>query len=198
MLVKIIDLNDESVMNEFLIKMNTAFKERVSKKILYTEITLNDLRKKTFKYALCIYKNSDMVAGVCIFKDERYESNAVLIKHLWVSSAHKRQGIADYLLKKIEGLETLDDTNIISLSVANIYLPAVRLYKKNGYKSIKIHANIPNTFYLIEMMKTLGMYRFPLIKRYYSLIKTWLKFIVLYRKDSSPTILNRKIYEKRK
>ena len=82
--------------------------------------------------------------------------------------------------------------------MANIYLPAVHLYRKNGFKDLIIYANIPRTYYFIRMIKEVGTYKFSERKRLYMLIKSAIIFKILYKRDSSPTMINKMIYGKEK
>ena len=97
-------------------------------------------------------------------------------------------------LDEIENIALKDGRELLQLNVANIYLPAVHLYRKRGFKNLMIYANVPKTYYFIRMIKPIGDYKFAENRRVYKLIKSTVK--ILYKKDSSPTILNKMLYSR--
>lgn len=95
---------------------------------------------------------------------------------------------------EIEKIAIQNDVKILQLNVANIYFPAVCLYKKSGFKNLMIYANVPKTYYFIRMIKSIGGYNFPEWRRIFKLVKSLIIFKILYKKDSSPTWINKCIY----
>lgn len=109
----------------------------------------------------------------------------------------QKQGVGSLLMRSIEDIALKNDRELLQLNVANIYHPAVYLYKKSGFKNFMIYANIPQTYYFVRMIKAIGEYKFPESKRLYELTKSIIKFKILYKKDSSPTIVNKLIYRQK-
>ena len=120
------------------------------------------------------------------------------VGHVWTMTSYQKQGIGSFLMKAVEDIALQNGSELLQLNVANIYLPAVHLYKKSGFKNLMIYANVPQTYYFIRMIKAIGNYKFPEGKRIYILIKSIIIFKILFKRDSSPTFVNKKIYTRLK
>ena len=118
------------------------------------------------------------------------------VGHVWTMTSCQKQGVGSFLMKEIENTALKDGRELLQLNVANIYLPAVHLYRKRGFKNLMIYANVPKTYYFIRMIKPIGDYKFAENRRVYKLIKSTVIFKILYKKDSSPTILNKMLYSR--
>lgn len=194
MYVKKIENYEE--MKQWLEGLNQAFKNRSSEKIPYKEVTIDEIVINGNNIVLGAYNESNkLVGGLCIYYSIEYNDvKTATTTHQWTMSSCKRQGVGSFLLKEAANIAIQDGRDLIQGNVASAYLPTVNMVKKNGYKAIMIYANIPKTYYFIRMIKPIGNYRFSERKRLFELIKSTVIFKILYKKDSSPTIINRMVY----
>lgn len=116
------------------------------------------------------------------------------VGYVWTMTSYQKQGIGSFLMKAVEDIALQNGSQLLQLNVANIYLPAVHLYKKSGFKNLMIYANVPQTYYFVRMIKAIGNYKFPEGMRIFELIKSMIIFKVLYKRDSSPTFVNKMLY----
>lgn len=194
MYVKKID--DEEELKLWVTELNYSFKRRSSERILYKEVAKEDIIINSNNIILGVYDDVDRLLGgghisYCI---EYNDVKTAKIGYVWTMTSHQGQGVGNFLMKEIEDIALKNERELLQLNVANIYLPAVYLYRKRGFKNLMIYANVPQTYYFIRMIKAIGKYKFPESKRLYELIKSIIKFKILYKKDSSPTIVNKMIY----
>ena len=122
-----------------------------------------------------------------------FDLKGARIYHVWTDVNYRKKGIAIMLMEKAEQICNLSECEIMVLNVANIYNPAVRLYKKVGFKEFRIIANLPKTFYLIQMIKQIKGEKISKKRQRVEWIISKVKFRILYKTDSSPTFVN-KIY----
>lgn len=192
-------LNNSDSLNKFVRKMNQSFKARSTEKIPYQQIFIDDIRKKN-GIVLGAYDDKNLlVGGLCIEFIVYPNLKLARIYHVWTDLNFQKKGIAFLLMNRAEEICILSGCAIMVLNVANIYIPAVNLYKKVGFKEYKIFANLPKTFYLIQMIKPIDGSIISEKKRRIEWIKSKIKFKIFFRNDSSPTIVNRlyfKIFSK--
>lgn len=180
--VKQIDGDD---LTKWIQGVNAAFKSRESERIPYEPITLENIIKMNRICFACLDESGAMVGGLSF----EYNSDLRLatIGQVWVLPEKQGKGISDYILQYIERYSRRLNAMSIQLNVANIYKPAVNLYKKHGFKAAEIYANIPGTYYLIHMIKNI----YPSsslsgLKRNVILFKSKIIFHFLFKSDSSP------------
>lgn len=185
--------------NEFklwLKELNRSFKCRSTENIPYEKITKEDIRMDKNDIIIGVYNDiGDLLGGACISYCMEYRDiKTARISRVWTSVNYQNRGVGKFLMEEIEKRALQRGVELIQLNVANIYFPAVHLYEKSGFKKLKIYANIPHTYYFVRMIKAIGKYNFPERKRIYELIKSTIIFKTLYKKDSSPTLVNKIIY----
>ncbi|WP_449075548.1 GNAT family N-acetyltransferase [Ruminococcus sp.] len=182
--------NNESL-ELFIRKMNQSFKERSTEKIPYQPISKSDIKDGII---LGAYTSSEeLIGGLCIEFIPYFDLKGARIYHVWTDVNYRKKGIAIMLMEKAEQICNLYECEIMVLNVANIYNPAVRLYKKVGFKEFRIIANLPKTFYLIQMIKQIKGEKISKKRQRVEWIISKVKFRILYKTDSSPTFIH-KIY----
>lgn len=197
MYVKKIDNYDE--ISLWIAEHNQAFKNRRSTNIPYKEVKRENLIIDSNNSILGVYNNDQLLGGAYISYCIGYGNvKNVKVGHVWIEPRYQKRGVGSFLIEEIENIALQDGRELLQLNVANIYLPAVHLYRKNGFKDLIIYANIPRTYYFIRMIKEVGTYKFSERKRLYMLIKSAIIFKILYKRDSSPTMINKMIYGKEK
>lgn len=178
-------LKDEKQINDWLKGMNNAFKKRSSKNIPYEEKKI-DLNTADINI-LGLYNDVDiLVGGASISYEMENNTKICKIHDVWIDTNLQSKGLGLVLMKKIEEEALKEQACILLLNVSNIYIPAVSLYKKAGFKNYMIYANVPKTYYFIRMIKPIGGYRFSNFKRINKLILSKIKFKILFSKDSTP------------
>lgn len=119
------------------------------------------------------------------------------MKHIWIRTDEQGNGYADLLMCGAEkSLEKLG-ARYIYLSVANCYKPAVCLYQKHGFKKLGVTANVPKTYYFIDMVKSIPPHRYSEYKRIMKLVISEIKFRLLFDEQSTPRRLHGVLYGKR-
>ena len=193
---KKVHMNDKANIEIYLKNLNIAYKDRSNEHIPFEEITLKEFMESGFDYCIVLYDNY-ICAGACIRNCK--ESNVLVTKinYLWVHPDRKRKGLGNLLIKKIIEDAIQNCNNMIQLNVASNYKPAVNLYKKNGFKTLLVYANIPKTYHFIRMIKTIEPFKYSWIKRWLSLVKSKIIFSILYKSDSSPRMIKRLLYGKK-
>lgn len=191
-LKKIVE-NEE--VNLWISELNKSFKNRSSANIPYKEVKSQDIVIDNNNMILGIYDDANkLLGGASLSYCMEYNNvKTAKVGHVWTMTSYQKQGIGSFLMKEVENIALQNGSELLQLNVANIYLPAVHLYKKNGFKNLMIYANVPQTYYFIRMIKAIGNYKFPEGKRIYELIRSIIIFKVLYKRDSSPTFIH-KIY----
>lgn len=194
-LKKIVE-NEE--LNLWISELNKSFKNRSSTNIPYKEVKSKDIVIDNNNMILGIYNDANkLLGGVSISYCMEYNNvKTAEVGHVWTMTSYQKQGIGSFLMKEVEDIALQNGSELLQLNVANIYLPAVHLYKKSGFKNLMIYANVPQTYYFIRMIKAIGNYKFPEGKRIYELIRSIIIFKALYKRDSSPTFVNKMLYTK--
>lgn len=182
--------NNESL-ELFIRKMNQSFKERSTEKIPYQPILKSDIKDGIILGAYA--SPEELIGGLCIEFIPYFDLKGARIYHVWTDVNYRKKEIATMLMEKAEQICNLSECEIMVLNVANIYNPAVRLYKKVGFKEYRIIANLPKTFYLIQMIKQIKGEKISKKKQRVEWIISKVKFRILYKTDSSPTFIH-KIY----
>lgn len=191
-LKKIVE-NEE--VNLWISELNKSFKNRSLANIPYKEVKSKDIVIDN-TVILGIYNDANKLLGgaslsYCI---EYNNVKTAKVGHVWTMTSYQKQGIGSFLMKAVEDIALQNGSELLQLNVANIYLPAVHLYKKSGFKKLMIYANVPQTYYFVRMIKAIGNYKFPEGMRIFELIKSMIIFKVLYKRDSSPTFVNKMLY----
>ena len=194
-LKKIVE-NEE--VNLWISELNKSFKNRSSANIPYKEVKSKDIVIDNNNIILGIYNDANkLLGGASLSYCMEYNNvKTAKVGHVWTMTSYQKQGIGSFLMKEIEDIALQNGSELLQLNVANIYLPAVHLYKKSGFKNLMIYANVPQTYYFIRMIKAIGNYKFPEGKRIYELIRSIIIFKALYKRDSSPTFVHKMLYIK--
>ncbi len=192
-LKKIIE-NEE--VNLWISELNKSFKNRSSANIPYKEVKSKDIVIDNNNVILGIYNDANkLLGGASLSYCMEYNNvKTAKVGHVWTMTSYQKQGIGSFLMKAVEDIALQNGSQLLQLNVANIYLPAVHLYKKSGFKNLMIYANVPQTYYFVRMIKAIGNYKFPEGMRIFELIKSMIIFKVLYKRDSSPTFVNKMLY----
>lgn len=194
-LKKIVE-NEE--LNLWISELNKSFKNRSSANIPYKEVKSKDIVIDNNNIILGIYNDANkLLGGASLSYCMEYNNvKTAKVGHVWTMTSYQKQGIGSFLMKEVEDIALQNGSELLQLNVANIYLPAVHLYKKSGFKNLMIYANVPQTYYFIRMIKAIGNYKFPEGKRIYELIRSIIIFKALYKRDSSPTFVHKMLYIK--
>lgn len=192
-LKKIVE-NEE--VNLWISELNKSFKNRSSANIPYKEVKSKDIVIDNNNVILGIYNDANkLLGGASLSYCMEYNNvKTAKVGHVWTMTSYQKQGIGSFLMKAVEDIALQNGSELLQLNVANIYLPAVHLYKKSGFKNLMIYANVPQTYYFVRMIKAIGNYKFPEGMRIFELIKSMIIFKVLYKRDSSPTFVNKMLY----
>ena len=194
MYLKKIVKNEE--VNLWISELNKSFKNRSSANIPYKEVKSKDIVIDNNNVILGIYNDANkLLGGASLSYCMEYNNvKTAKVGHVWTMTSYQKQGIGSFLMKAVEDIALQNGSELLQLNVANIYLPAVHLYKKSGFKNLMIYANVPQTYYFVRMIKSIGNYKFPEDMRIFELIKSMIIFKVLYKRDSSPTFVNKMLY----
>ena len=193
-------ITENAELNLWISELNKSFKNRSLANIPYKEVKSKDIVIDNNNIILGIYNDANkLLGGASLSYCMEYNNvKTAKVGHVWTMTSYQEQGIGSFLMKKVEDIALQNGIELLQLNVANIYLPAVHLYKKSGFKNLMIYANAPQTYYFIRMIKEIGNYRFPESKRICTLIKSIVIFKILFKKDSSPTFVNKKVYTRLK
>ncbi len=193
-------ITENAELNLWISELNKSFKNRSLANIPYKEVKSKDIVIDNNNIILGIYNDANkLLGGASLSYCMEYNNvKTAKVGHVWTMTSYQKQGIGSFLMKKVEDIALQNGIELLQLNVANIYLPAVHLYKKSGFKNLMIYANAPQTYYFIRMIKEIGNYRFPESKRICTLIKSIVIFKILFKKDSSPTFVNKKVYTRLK
>ena len=186
-------ITENAELNLWISELNKSFKNRSLANIPYKEVKSEDIVIDNNNIILGIYNDANkLLGGASLSYCMEYNNvKTAKVGHVWTMTSYQKQGIGSFLMKKVEDIALQNGIELLQLNVANIYLPAVHLYKKSGFKNLMIYANAPQTYYFIRMIKEIGNYRFPESKRICTLIKSIVIFKILFKKDSSPTFVNK-------
>lgn len=95
------------------------------------------------------YYKDNILAGIISY---RISQNVLDIHRVAVHPLFFKMGIADKLINFVEGLER--NTNKIVVCTGKKNIPAISLYKKNGYKE-KNDIEVSKDFYITEFEKVI-------------------------------------------
>ena len=182
---------------QFVHGMNQAFMARADDHIPYKKTDLEEFKCRMNENSVCfgLYENTELIGGLVA---RTKENSSATISHVWISTGLQNMGGGTTLLRGAEPELRNMGYKYLYLSAANCYQPAVRLYKKLGFRPIGITANVPNTFYFLDMVKAIGPYKYPEGRRLLQLAVSCVKFRALFDKYSTPNFLHRLIYGKGK
>lgn len=189
-------ITENAELNLWISELNKSFKNRSSANIPYKEVKSKDIVIDNNNVILGIYNDANkLLGGASLSYCMEYNNvKTAKVGHVWTMTSYQKQGIGSFLMKAVEDIALQNGSQLLQLNVANIYLPAVHLYKKSGFKNLMIYANVPQTYYFVRMIKAIGNYKFPEGMRIFELIKSMIIFKVLYKRDSSPTFVNKMLY----
>lgn len=186
---------------KFVDGLNLANYMRCNEKIPYVENQIDTFYNKIIdsKYVLvgAVDSDGDIIGGAsCVCKKEG-DLRLAIVRNVWVHPNYQGKGIAKLIVRFLIAYLTVRDISYIRLNVANIYMPAVNLYRKEGFLPMKIIANTPGTYFFVQMIKPLNKCSCLLRKRYITLGVSWIKFNFLFKKDSTPRGIHKILYGKK-
>ena len=179
--------------NVFLQKANEAYLARSSEAIPFKPLSLEDIKGN--EQIFIVIDAGEIVAGCSIAP---MQSSVVRLQHVWTDIAKTRKGYASFLVDEVEKVVREQGNLQLKLGVIANYKPAYDLYKKKGWKPYALVANQPKIFCTICMVKYLGnvgKFKFDCKRRLKYLVSK-IKFFMLFKKDSTPTLLYNLIYKK--
>lgn len=86
----------------------------------------------------CLISKEDMINGVLVFD---YIYDRIELNYLVVEKKFRKRGIAQSLLGELFEFSKRNNIKNITLEVNKNNIPAINLYKKNGFKYIAIRKN---------------------------------------------------------
>lgn len=173
--------------------VNLAFEARSGERIPFEPETMGSFLKKYHQgYGFFAIFNSENMVGGLMFNDMG-EGNTKISK-VWVGPEYQGNDLAKKMLLAAEDHLRTAGVRFVYLSVANIYQPAYQLYKKCGYQKIGITANVPETYYFVDMIKPLTDKVFPKKKRIRRYAVSWIKFHLLFDKYSTPNFIHKLLF----
>ena len=96
--------------------------------------------------------------------------------------------LLDYLIQYVSSNH--NEIEYLQLIVGSVWKNAISLYKKLGFKIIKVEAHLPRTYYLITMVLNInGKYGY--INGIKLFIRSYFIFKLFYKKDSSPSVIGK-------
>lgn len=176
---------------------NEAFKNRSSDRIPYGKIKAEGFFDEPGKRVFGLLSDEkELIGGMCIVSSKSGKLKTAKIKTVWVAPMRQNSGAGTFLINQAEKIACDGGAQILLLDVANIYMPAVHLYKKCGFKKYQVYANVPGTYYFIRMIKITDKRAFSEAKRICKLVKSSIVFWLLYKEDSSQTWFNKSVYKR--
>lgn len=185
-------LEDHDI-TSFIEGMNRANKERASERIPYKELTIAEAADEFKRNTECfgLFRNGNLIGGLLVgYKPHK----TVFIKHVWVDPREQNMGGGTFLLAYVEAYLREKEISFMTLSVAECYAPAVHIYRKLGFKTIGVTANIPHTYYFLDMIKAIPPNKLSELKRLGRLAISKIKFSLLFDRYSTPNFLHGMIY----
>lgn len=185
---------------QFVCGLNIAFfdRSRDNDRIPYREKSAADVFADADAHHIVYIENGTVIGGLSYKVHFEAVSVSARISNVFILPGCRGKGIASSLMKEAERRAAKDGAKEVSLDVGNIISPARALYKSMGYVPLSVYANEAHTYYFIRYVKALPPYKIPRAARIHSLISSWLRFILLFRRDSTPRLLHRLIYGKKK
>lgn len=161
----------------------------------YIPLSLQKIRKIFIEkdWSGCLlFVEGTAIAGAILSREEH--AKTAHISYLCVLPEYQNRGFARKLLEAIETDAGQKHLCNLTLHVYPKNKRAMKLYRRCGFSPVAIHGGSPGTLPVISMIKQLekGKRNRFFIPYFYS----WLKFHFLYRKDCSPRIWSRWLYEK--
>lgn len=86
----------------------------------------------------CLISKEGMINGVLVFD---YIYDRIELNYLVVEKKFRNQGIAQSLIEQLFEFSKLNNIKNITLEVNKNNIPAINLYKKNGFKYIALRKN---------------------------------------------------------
>lgn len=110
-----------------------------------TDLYLKSLLEKPTNIVLVAQAESEVVGGLIAYVLEKFEQDRreIYIYDLAVAEAHRRQGIARSLIKKLQQIAQEKDAYIIFVQADRADTPAIGLYESFGSKEEVFSFDIP-------------------------------------------------------
>lgn len=95
--------------------------------------------------ALVALKNGEVVGGIAAYELHKFEQerSEIYIYDLAVAAAHRRQGIATAMIRKLQGIARERGAYVIFVQADHGDDPAIALYTKLGTREDVLHFDIP-------------------------------------------------------
>lgn len=196
MQLKQLSKTEQPLLDVFVTGLNAAFSARSSDKIPYEPEQKEALQNPQLHIFLAMDEAGTGIGGFCTKMIQTGDRRVMALNHVWVLPQMQGQGIAGKMLSTFLASVTEQDAELLRLNVAHCYKPAIRLYRRLGFRPLRVYANEPKTYHFVRMILDVAPYHYPTAKRYFMLAKSWLKFRLLYHSDSTPTLLCRCIYRR--
>lgn len=187
--IKTIDGNDSGQVCELTKVINQAFFDRTKydSKINYAARTEQEIQNKLKSgTAYAAYESGRIVGGILCTYVTIHHIKIAKLNCLCVLPELQGQGIAKHILRFVENCAKNEAAQLLKLDTGNLVIPAVRLYKSQGFLPIKVYANEPGTYYFVRYIKSIPPYKFNEFKRKIILLLSKVKFKLLFSEDSTP------------
>ena len=195
-MIEILDKKNTIDVNLFINGLNLAFKERCNEQIPYEAVSKDEiLASGDSLFVFCYRDGENIIGGLCLKKELEYSNIATgKIFHVWSHPNYRGKGIARQLMEYAEMFAKNNSIDLLQLNVANIYKPAVNLYKRCGYKKLMIYANEPKTYYFIRMFKQIKPGTLSKLFILKSRIKSYCTFHSFFKNDSTPRLIGKLVF----
>lgn len=182
----------EDILTQYTNVVNKAFLNRKNSKNInpYSIMNYEEVRNEIISNGklFVVYSDENEIVGGAIVK-YGMDQKEVSIHHVCIDPEYQGQGYAKKLLREIIKWSSIKGVNALELTVGSIWEHTIGLYKSVGFKTTKIEAHIPHTYFIIQMklyMQHLHFISFIAIK--VKLIKSIIIFCGLYHMDSTPNL----------
>lgn len=189
--------------NDFTSLVNIAFlgRSKVNHFNAFTEISPLALEEELVENNCTVFvakakEEPNKIIGGIVTK---VRNGDCLLFKAAVSPEFQGQGIASNLIKKAKEFALQSNCKTMSLGVGSVWKGAIHTYKKAGFIKTRVEAHVPGSYKLFEMKYFFnGISFFKKIKIKLSYFISLVKFNLLFKKDSTPNWLHKKLFKGRK
>ncbi len=198
MTIEIINSSNPIAIAEFVDVKNKAYKARSNDRIPFIARTEEDLQEKLKTpddFIAVAVDAGRIIGGIgCRYIQDSCAKVAELF-WLCVDPEEQGKGIANQLMTFAEERAITDGSQFLTLDVFCLALPAVCLYKKRGFRPLKVWAHRQGTCCLVKYIKSLHKSCYGELRRLITLLYSRLKYFVLFHNDNSPTWIYRLLFK---
>jgi aminoglycoside 3-N-acetyltransferase I len=137
-----------ALMNDLLATFGDAFDEADTYSASRpSDAYLQQLLSNNYFIALVALKNGSVVGGITAYELQKFEQarSEIYIYDLAVAAAHRREGIATALIKKLKQIAAARGSYVIFVQADLEDEPAITLYTKLGIREDVLHFDIAVT-----------------------------------------------------